>query len=75
MDAFSVFKIVMGIVISIFILMMIYNFATSFLDIDSSKNEATELKLFEQGIRDVYVNGIPGNFTFGDSAYESISIY
>lgn len=75
MDAFGVFKIVMGIIISIFILIMVYNFAISYMGVNEKKKTAVVLNDFERGIRDVHVNSIPGNFSFENDIYESLIMY
>ncbi len=75
MDAFGVFKIILGLVISAFILIMALNFAGSYIDINVSKKQVSELKSFERSVRDVYVNGIPSNFSFADDTFASIIDY
>ncbi len=75
MDAFGVFKIVLGIVISVFILIMVYNFANSYMDIDTSKRQISAFMTFEKNVRDVYVNGIPVNYSFESDLYSAITLY
>ena len=75
MDAFEVFKIILGLVISAFIIIMVMNFADSYIDINASKKEVSDLRAFERSVGDVYVNGIPSNYSFSDDAYSSIAFY
>ena len=75
MDAFDVFKIILGLIISAFIIIMVMNFAGSYIDINASKKQVTDVRTFERSVRDVYVNGIPSNYTFEDETYESITMY
>ncbi|NOX71376.1 MAG: hypothetical protein GXO64_01625 [Candidatus Micrarchaeota archaeon] len=75
MDAFGAIKIVMSIVFSAFIIIMVYNFATSYMDVNTAKKQATVLRDFEKTVRDVYVNGIPANFTIDGDLFKSIKVF
>ncbi|MBN2101888.1 MAG: hypothetical protein JW716_03390 [Candidatus Aenigmarchaeota archaeon] len=75
MDAFGVFKIVLGLVISAFILIAVLNFAGSYMDINASKKQVSDLKAFERSVGDAYVNGIPSNYSFDNEAFSAMKIY
>jgi hypothetical protein len=72
---FQIFKIILGIIISVFILFMLLRFSGSYTEIGEASKEATVLKNFEKASQDVYVTGVPSNFTFKMESEKAIFDY
>lgn len=75
LSIFQIFKIILGIIISVFILFMLLRFSGSYTEIGQASKEATVLKNFEKASQDVYVTGVPSNFTFKMESEKAIFDY
>jgi hypothetical protein len=66
-SAFDVFKIIMGIIISVFILFLILRFAGSYTEIGESSRYASVMINFKKAVSDVYTTGITSVFETKES--------
>ncbi len=78
MDAFEVFKIIIGIVIGVFILFFMLNFTGLYSTYQQESIEVTHLKNFKRVLQDVYLSDTPAVFRMKiDTDYNppKISLY
>jgi len=61
-SVFDVFKIILGVIISVFILFVLLRFATSYMDIGESSRQASIMVNLKKSIEDVYTTGISSDF-------------
>jgi hypothetical protein len=73
MDAFDVFKIIFGIIISFFIIQFVLQFLDSYSQIGEASKQISGLTSFNKIMQDVYTTGIPTSFTLDD--YDKIKFY
>ncbi len=66
-SVFQIFKIILGIIISAFILFVILRFADSYMEIGESSRQVSIMVNFKKSIDDVYTAGIPSDFEMKDS--------
>lgn len=66
-SVFQIFKIILGIIISVFILFLILRFAGSYMEIGESSRQVSIVVNFKKSIDDVYTTGISTDFEMKDS--------
>jgi hypothetical protein len=66
-SVFQVFKIILGIIISAFILFFVLRFAGSYMDIGESSRQVSIIVSFKKSIEDVYTTGVSTDFEMKDS--------
>lgn len=66
MSVFQIFKIILGIIISFFILFIVLTFAGSYSEIGESGRQVSIMVNFKKSIDDVYTTGIPTDFETKD---------
>jgi len=68
-STFDVFKIILGIIISVFILFIILRFTGSYTDISESSREVSTMISLKKTIEDVYTTGIETDFEVKDAEF------
>lgn len=66
-SAFQVFKIILGIVISAFILMFVINFVGSYMGVGETTRKVSLLLNFKKSVQDVYTTSVATDFDMGES--------
>jgi hypothetical protein len=66
-SVFQVFKIILGIIISVFILFLVLRFAGSYMMIGETSREVSVIVNFKKSISNVYTTGVPTDFEIKDS--------
>ncbi len=66
-SVFQVFKIILGIIISAFILFFLLRFAGSYMEIGESGRQVSIIVNFKKSIEDVYTTGVSTDFEMKDS--------
>ncbi len=66
-SVFQLFKIIFGIVFSVFVLVIILRFSYSYTDIGSSSQQAAVLVGMRKVVNDVYTTGIPADYSIPNS--------
>ena len=65
-SAFQVFKIIFGIIISIFVLIMVLRISNSFMQINETENGVKNLYRLKKSIDDTYTTGISSELVLGN---------
>lgn len=66
-SAFQIFKIIFGIIFSIFVLILIYRFSGSYMEIGETGTRADVLINLKKGVEDVYAGGISQDYWIRNS--------
>ncbi len=66
-SAFQIFKIIFGIIFSVFVLILIFRFSGSYLEIGETGTRADVLMNLKKGVEDVYTGGISQDYRIRNS--------
>jgi hypothetical protein len=66
-SVFDIFKIILGVIISAFILVLVFRFVGSYIQIGESGRELSVIINFKKTMDNVYTTGIAADFDFKDS--------
>ena len=72
-QVFQVFKLVMGIMISVFVLYFLVNYAGSYATVQEEMRLGKIMQNFDKGVRDVYTTGNPASYDGFAKAKDEIS--
>ena len=64
LNVFDVFKIILGIIISIFVLFILLRFAGSYMQIGESSRQVSLMVNFKKTLENVYTTGVSDDFEF-----------
>lgn len=67
LNVFDVFKIILGIIIAVFILILLLRFAGSYMQLGESSRQASMMVNFRKAAENAYTTGISGDFETGDA--------
>jgi hypothetical protein len=63
----ELFKIIFGIIFSVFVIVLIFRFSTNYIEMGDSNTQANIMLGFRKTVGDVYASGIPADYAIKDS--------